>query len=54
MCDKCTDIDEKVTHYRNVASRILDRETIDRIEEMIVNLLALKQVFHATPGQDST
>jgi hypothetical protein len=46
MCDKCTEIDEKVAHYQALTRRLLDQSTLERVEAMIADMLALKQLFH--------
>lgn len=48
MCEKCVEIDEKVDRYRSLASRILDSLTIEGIEALIAELLALKEQLHPT------
>jgi hypothetical protein len=47
MCEKCVEIDEKVEHYRSLASRLLDSATIKGIEALIADLLALKEQLHS-------
>lgn len=46
MCAKCVAIDEKVERYRFLASRILDSSTIERIESLVADLLAIKGQLH--------
>ena len=46
MCEKCIEIDEKVEHYRSLASRVLDGAMIKGIEALIADLLALKEKLH--------
>ncbi len=46
MCEKCTEIDEKVAHYRALAARLLDQLMLERIELLIADLLALKELLH--------
>jgi hypothetical protein len=50
MCEQCFEIDEKVTYYRALAARLLDQLTIERIELLVADLLALKELLH--PRQD--
>jgi hypothetical protein len=50
MCEKCAEIDEKVEHYRSLASRVLDDAMIKGMEALIADLLALKEQLH--PAQD--
>ena len=42
MCDKCTEIDDRIKHYRDIASRITDQRTVDGIKKLIVDLQAKK------------
>jgi hypothetical protein len=51
MCEKCVEIDEKVEHYRSLASRLLDGATIKGIEALIADLLALKERLHLAQDQ---
>jgi hypothetical protein len=46
MCDKCTDIDEKVAHYSDLASRLLDQLVLERLEALIADLLRAKETLH--------
>jgi len=46
MCEKCIEIDEKIAYYRTMAARLLDQLTLDRIEMLIADLIALKERFH--------
>jgi hypothetical protein len=46
MCDKCTEIDEKIAHYRTLSQRILDSSTLERIEALVADLLAFKELLH--------
>jgi hypothetical protein len=50
MCDKCVEIDQKIEHYRSIASRLADQLTKERIAELIADLLAQKSALH--PEQD--
>ncbi|WP_050421263.1 hypothetical protein [Bradyrhizobium tropiciagri] len=46
MCDKCKKIDEKIAHYRGLASRVTDRIASDGIKQLIEELLAEKNGVH--------
>ena len=46
MCDKCTELDKKAGHYRQLAARLLDRPTIEGINKLIEELLAEKTRLH--------
>ena len=47
MCEKCVEIDEKVEHYRSLASRLSDSATIKGIEALMADFLTLKEQFHS-------
>jgi hypothetical protein len=51
MCEKCTEIDQKIDHYRVLAARLLDQLTLERIEVLIADLLASKDLLH--PKQET-
>jgi hypothetical protein len=46
MCDKCVEIDKRIEHYRDIAARLLDPLTIERIAELIAELVAEKALLH--------
>lgn len=46
MCDKCENIDEKIAHYRGLASRVTDRIANEGIKGLIDELLAEKNGIH--------
>ena len=46
MCDKCKKIDETITHYRGLASRVTDRIASEGIKRLIDELLAEKNDIH--------
>jgi hypothetical protein len=46
MCDKCVEINEKIEHYRDIAARLSDSLTIERIAELIAKLVAEKALLH--------
>ena len=50
MCDKCTELDEKIDHYRRISRSITDQLTIDRINEVIAKYEAQKAALH--PDQE--
>jgi hypothetical protein len=51
MCDKCIEIDRKIAHYRDIADRIIDHLLTERIEAMIAELLAAKELLHRSPQE---
>ena len=42
MCDKCTELDEKIAHYRQLAVRIADKQTLDGIASLIKDMTDAK------------
>ena len=46
MCEKCTEIDKKIEHYRKIAFSLYDQLTIDRIKTLIADLEAQKAALH--------
>lgn len=50
MCDKCKDIDGKVAHYTDLASRLYDPEILENIKRIVAELLAAKELLH--PSQE--
>ncbi|MGY4627485.1 hypothetical protein [Bradyrhizobium sp. USDA 4486] len=46
MCEKCSELDEKIEHYKALLSRITDKITLDGIAELIAELLAKKAELH--------
>jgi hypothetical protein len=53
MCDKCSEIDRKIAHYKDIAASILDGLLTERIEAMIAELLAAKNCF-TRPSKSKT
>lgn len=51
MCEKCVEIDSKIEHYRFIASRITDQETLDGIKKLIERVQAQKVELHPEQGQ---
>jgi hypothetical protein len=49
MCAQCKEADEKIAHYRRLASCILDRQTLDSIAILIAALEAQKKAAHVLP-----
>ena len=45
MCEKCIEIDKKIQHYREIASRLFDEQTIDGIGRLIAELEQRKLTF---------
>jgi len=51
MCDECARLDKKIEHYREIAAKIIDQVTIDRIGKLISELHALKVALHPEQKQ---
>jgi hypothetical protein len=47
MCEKCTELDAKIEHYRRLSSRLTDQPTLDGIKKLIERMKAEKATFHA-------
>jgi hypothetical protein len=50
MCDKCTEIDGRIAHLRELAARLVDPQTIEGIKRLIEEMLAQKAALH--PDQE--
>jgi hypothetical protein len=48
MCEGCRKIEEKIAHYREMASYVMDRPTLDSIDVLVARLEAEKRVLHPT------
>jgi len=46
MCEKCIEIQKKIEHYRQIQRSIADQLTVDRTEELIIELEAKKAALH--------
>jgi hypothetical protein len=45
MCEKCDELDRKIAHYRDMAVRITDQQTLDGIASLIEDLMAIKATY---------
>ena len=50
MCEKCSDMDDRITRYQRIVDRISDELTIVRIKHLITRLVEEKAQLH--PGQE--
>jgi len=51
MCEKCTELNEKIMHYRRIAAFPFDPLTADRIAVLISNLeFALDSMHPVAPS----
>ena len=46
MCNKCIEIDRTIDRYRRIQLSIMDQLTVDRAQELIVELEAQKVALH--------
>jgi hypothetical protein len=46
MCDKCTELDKKITHFEDLAARLLDPQTVEAVTKFIEDLRAQKAQLH--------
>jgi hypothetical protein len=46
MCDRCTDLEEKITHYRTLLERVSDAQMSHGITGLIVELERQKTDLH--------
>ncbi len=46
MCEKCKEIDEKISHYRRFATYPFDRLTTERIVSVIAELQQMRDSMH--------
>jgi hypothetical protein len=46
MCGQCRKIEEKIAHYREMASYIMDRTTLDSIDVLVARLDEEKRFLH--------
>jgi hypothetical protein len=52
MCEKCTELDEKIVHYGRFTRMAFDPLTIHRIERLIDDLQGQRDKMH--PSDQST
>jgi uncharacterized protein (UPF0305 family) len=46
MCDKCTELDEKIERYRRLDAEAMDDLMSERISGLIAELVAIKSGLH--------
>jgi hypothetical protein len=46
MCEKCKQIDDRITHFRKMATYVVDRPVLDSFAIAIANLEADKAALH--------
>ena len=45
MCEKCDEIDRKISDYRGITQLITDQQTLDGIAQLIEKMTAEKAAF---------
>ena len=50
MCEKCDEIDQRIAHYRELAKRVIDQQTLDGIARLIAGMTGEKASFHSDQG----
>lgn len=48
MCDKCAELDDKISHYQRIAMHITDELTLDGIKKLIERASAEKAALHTS------
>jgi hypothetical protein len=46
MCEKCVEIDGKISHYQWIRGRLVDLQTHKAIDDLIAELDAEKRALH--------
>jgi hypothetical protein len=49
MCEKCTELDKKIEHYRQLSTWVLDQRTQEGIAILITKYCADKKALHPDP-----
>ena len=52
MCEKCTELDERIAHYRRFENMAFDPLTSDRIKQFIDNLQRIRDAMHEADAPD--
>jgi hypothetical protein len=47
MCKRCTELDDKIEHYKRISTYVTDQLTQDGIAGLIKQILAEKAALHA-------
>ena len=51
MCEKCTELDEKIAHFRQFTFAALDPLTTDRIKQLVDDLQRKRDTMHQSPAE---
>ena len=49
MCIKCNELNSKIAHYKSIAIRITDQQTLDGIAVLIKQMTADKAAIRCEP-----
>ena len=49
MCIKCNELDSKIVHYKSIAIRVTDQQTLDGIAALIKQMTADKAAIRCEP-----
>jgi hypothetical protein len=52
MCEKCEELDKKISHYRKLASSLTDEPTLLGIKKLIEKAEARKRALHPDQPAD--
>ena len=47
MCKKCTELDDKIEHYKRISTCVTDQLTLDGIDGLIKQMMAEKAALHS-------
>lgn len=46
MCERCTELDDKIEHYRRISTYVTDQLTLEGIAGLIKQIRAEKAALH--------
>jgi hypothetical protein len=46
MCEKCTELDDKIEHYKRISTYVTDQLTLEGIAGLIKQIRAEKAALH--------
>jgi hypothetical protein len=47
MCKRCTELDDKIEHYKRISTYVTDQLTLDGIVGLIKRIMAEKAALHS-------
>ncbi|CAN7688489.1 hypothetical protein LJR220_006632 [Bradyrhizobium sp. LjRoot220] len=51
MCEKCTELDDKIEHYKRISTYVTDQLTLEGIAGLIKQMKAEKAALHSGQRQ---